>query len=153
MVRLHGGGVCVHVDQNIPCKLLEFRDQTQLESIWISMRPHSLPTEVTSIVVGVVYHSTSNGEPGNVILREHVQKNLDAALLKQSNALINLTGDFNPISTGFKQKYITQVNNLKQLVTFKVARYSFLKKMEIYDLDPYFWKIITCLKIKSSFVM
>ncbi len=36
---------------------------------------------------------------------------------------------------------------------FKVARYSFLKKMEIYDLDPYFWKIITCLKIKNTFVM
>ena len=35
---------------------------------------------------------------------------------------------------------------------FKVARYSFLKKMEIYDLDPYFWKIITCLKIKSTFL-
>ena len=35
----------------------------------------------------------------------------------------------------------------------KVARYSFLKKMEIYDLDPYFWKIITCLKIKSTFAM
>ncbi len=114
-----GGGVCVYVDQNILCKLLEFRDQTEHESIWISMRPHSLPREVTSIVVGVVYHSTSNGEPGNIILREHVQKNLDAALLKQLNALIILTSDFNPTSTGFKQKYITQVNNLKQLVTFK----------------------------------
>ena len=33
-----------------------------------------------------------------------------------------------------------------------MARYSFLKKMEIYDLDPYFWKIITCLKIKSTLV-
>ena len=32
---------------------------------------------------------------------------------------------------------------------FKVARYSFFLKMEIYDLDPYFWKIITCLKIKT----
>ncbi len=114
-----GGGVCVYVNQNIPCKLLEFRDQTELESIWISMRPHSLPREVTSIVVGVVYHSTSNGEPGNIILRKHVQKNLDAALLKQPNALIILTGDFNTNSNGFKQKYITQVNNLKQLVTFK----------------------------------
>ena len=56
---------------------------------------------------------------GNIILREHVQKNLDAALLKQPNALSILTGDFNPTSTGLKQKYITQVNNLKQLVTFK----------------------------------
>ena len=98
---------------------MEFNDQTELESIWISMRPHSLPREVTSIVVGVVYHSTSNGKPENIILRDHVQKNLDAALLKQPNALIILTGDFNPTSTGFNQKYITQVNSLKQLVTFK----------------------------------
>ncbi len=29
----------------------------------------------------------------------------------------------------------------------------FLKKKEIHDLDPYFWKIITCLKIKNTFVM
>jgi hypothetical protein len=35
------------------------------------------------------------------------KKNLDAALLKQPNALIILTGDFNPTSTGFNQKYIT----------------------------------------------
>ena len=35
----------------------------------------------------------------------------------------------------------------------KVAQYSFFLKMEVYDLDPYFWKIITCLKIKSTFVM
>ena len=35
-----------------------------------------------------------------------------------------------------------------RILVLKVARYSFLKKMEIYDLDPYFWKIITCLKIK-----
>ena len=38
-------------------------------------------------------------------------------------------------------------------IAFKVTRYSFFKKMEIYDLDPYFWKIIICLKIKSTFVM
>ena len=67
----------------------------------------------------MVYHSTSNGEPGNIVLRENVRKNLGAALLKQPNALIILTGDFCPTWTGFKQKYITQVNNLKQLVTFK----------------------------------
>ncbi len=29
----------------------------------------------------------------------------------------------------------------------------FKKKMEIYDLDPYFLKVITCLKIKNTFVM
>ncbi len=25
-------------------------------------------------------------------------------------------------------------------------------KLEIYDLDPYFWKIITCLKTKRTFL-
>ena len=38
---------------------------------------------------------------------------------KQPNAIIMLTGGFNHTSTGFKQKYITHVNNLEQLVTFK----------------------------------
>ena len=118
-LRAPGCGVCVYVNQNIPCNLLEFCDQTELESIWISMRPHSLPGEVTSIVLGVIYHSTSNGEPEYIILREHIRKNLDASLVKQPNALIMLTGDLHPTSTGFKQKYITHVNNPKQLVTFK----------------------------------
>lgn len=78
------------------------------------MRPDSLPREVTSILLGVVYHWTSNREPGNILCK-HIQKNLDAALVQQSNAPIMLTADFNPTSTGFKQKYITHVNNLKPL--------------------------------------
>ena len=83
------------------------------------MRPHSLPRQITSIVLGVIYHSTSNREPENVILRDHIQKNLDALLLKQPNALVVLTGDFNPTSTGFQAQYIAGVNPLKQLVSFK----------------------------------
>ena len=31
------------------------------------------------------------------------------------------------------------------------AQYSFLK-MEIYNLHPYFWKLITCVKTKSAFL-
>ena len=83
------------------------------------MRPHSLPRQITSIVLGVIYHSTSDREPENVILRDHIQKNLDALLLKQPNAFVVLTGDFNPTSTGFQAQYIAGVNPLKQLVSFK----------------------------------
>lgn len=83
------------------------------------MRPHSLPRQITSIVLGVIYHSTSNREPENVILRNHIQRNLDALLLMQPNVLVVLTGDFNPTSTGFQTQCITGVNQLKQLVSFK----------------------------------
>ena len=114
-----GGGVCIYLDQKIPCKLLESRDQEEVESLWISMRPHSLPRQITSIVLSVIFHCTSNREPENVILRDHIQKNLDALLLKQPNALVVLTGDFNPTSTGFQAQYIAGVNSLKQLVSFK----------------------------------
>lgn len=40
-------------------------------------------------------------------------------MAKQSNVLVLLTGDFNLTTTGFQEKYITQANHLKQLVTFK----------------------------------
>ena len=97
-----GGGVCIYLVQKIPCKLLQSCDQEEVESLWISMRPRSLPRQITSIVLDVIYHSTSNREPEHVILRDHIQKNLDTLLLKQPNALVVLTGDFNPTATGFQ---------------------------------------------------
>ena len=85
----------------------------------INIIAHSLPRQIACIALDVIYHSTSNREPENVILRDHLQKNLDALFLKQPNALVVLIGDFNSTSTGFRAEYITQVNQLKQLVTFK----------------------------------
>ena len=114
-----GGGVCVYLDHEIPFNRLVSCDQSDVESIWISLRPHKLPREITSIILRVIYHSTSNKEPENVVLRDHVQNNLDSSLFKEPNALVLLTGDFNPSSTGFKMKYITHVNHLKQLISFK----------------------------------
>ena len=111
--------MCIYLDNKIPCKRLEFCDQDGVESIWIQMRQYSLPRKITSIVLGVIYHSTRNKQPDNIILQEHIQKNLDALLSKQPNALVPITGDFNPSSTGFQDKHIVQVNHLKQLVTFR----------------------------------
>ena len=49
-----GGGVCIYLDHKVPCKLQESCNQDEVESIWISMRPHSLPRQITSIVLGVI---------------------------------------------------------------------------------------------------
>lgn len=113
-----GGGVCVYLDSTIPCRRLEQRDQEYVESIWISMTPHNLPRNISSIVLCVIYHSTSNHEPENVVLREHINRNLDVILSKQPNSLVIITGDFNPTSTGLKLKDLTQPNHLKQQVFF-----------------------------------
>ena len=114
-----GGGVCIYLNNRIPCRRLDHCDEEGVESLWISMRPQCLPRNITSIILSVIYHTTSNREPENVILRQHIQRNLDNLLAKQPNALVLITGDFNPTSTGLKSKDLTQANHLKQLVTFK----------------------------------
>ena len=82
-----GGGVCVYLDNKKPCNHLDSCDQSDVESIWVALRPHKLPREITSIILGVIYHSTSNKEPENVVLRDHVQNNLNTLLCKEPNAL------------------------------------------------------------------
>ena len=114
-----GGGVCIYLNSTIPCKRLEQCNEEGIESVWISMRPYYLPRNITSIILSVIYHTTSNRESENIILQQHIQRNLDNLLVNQPNALVILTGDFNPTSTGLKSKDLTQTNHLKQLVTFK----------------------------------
>ena len=117
-VATFGGGVCVYLDQRIPCKILHSCDDNHVESLWLSLRPFSLPREITSIILGVIYHSTRNNNAENVILKDHIQGNLDKLLADQPNALVVITGDFNPNVTGLCQKDITHPNNLTQLVSF-----------------------------------
>ena len=119
-IELLQGEECVfYLDHKVPRKLQESCNQGEVESIWISTRPHSLPRKITSIVLGVICHSSGNYEPENVILRQHIQRNLDTLLSDEPNALVIITGDFNHLTTGFKSKDISQTNHLKQLVTFK----------------------------------
>ena len=104
-----GGGVCVFLDNTIPCKRLTQCEQTDVESLWISLRPHSLPRSISSIILCVIYHSTTNRQPENAVHRDHIRTNLDK-LLMQPNSLVIITGDFNATSTGINPKDLTQPN-------------------------------------------
>ena len=53
-----GGGVCIYLKSTIPSKYLDYCDQSGVESLWVSARPHKLPKQITSIVLAVIYHST-----------------------------------------------------------------------------------------------
>ena len=113
-----GGGVCIYLRQTLPCTRLFQCEQPDVESLWLSLRPHSLLRSISSIILCVVYHSTANGQLENVVLSNHIRSNLDGLLIKQPNALVVIAGDFNPTSTGLKLKDLTQSNNLKQIVKF-----------------------------------
>ena len=65
-----------------------------------------------------MYHSTSNREPENETLCNHICSNLDQLLTDHPNALIIVTGDFNPSSTDLKLKDLTHTDNLTQMVNF-----------------------------------
>ena len=103
-----GGRVCTYLRQTLPCTQLFQCEQPDVESLWLSLRPHSLLRSISSIILCVVYHSTANGQPENVVLSNHIRSNLDVLLMKQPNALVLIAGDFNPTSTSLKLKNLTQ---------------------------------------------
>ena len=57
-------------------------------------------------------------EQENVILRDHIQSNIDNFLTKHPNAMVIVTRDFNPTSTGLDPKSLCIPNHLTQLVKF-----------------------------------
>ena len=69
--------MCFFFKESIPCTRLDQRDQPDCESMWISLRTHSLSRSMSSIILHVVYHSTADVQPENVALCDHVRINLD----------------------------------------------------------------------------
>ena len=121
-----GGGVCMYIHESIPRKQLKDCIEEQVEALWMLLRPQKLPRNITCIIAVVVYHTTTNREPENLTLKDHIQRDLDNLMRKYPNALIVITGNFNPNSTGLKQTYLTSPNHLKQLVTFNTRESNIL---------------------------
>ena len=113
------GGVCLYLRTTYPCTRLFNCEDRNIESLQIILRPFSLPRRVSCIILCVIYHCTVNGEIENAVLCDHVLTNLDTLLVKHPNALVIITGDFNPTSTVFNVKDLTHANNIKKMVNFK----------------------------------
>ena len=115
-------------------------EQTEVESLWIQLRPHSLPRNIPIILLAVIYHSTASNEVENVTLRDHIQRNTESFLLRSPNALVILTGDFNPTSNGLRSDSICRPNNLKQLIKLYtrdsgILDWFFTNRPNIFDLQ------------------
>jgi len=51
-----GGGLAVYVKQGISCSCLSQLTHNELEVLWLLYRPHSMPREVTHLLIGEIYH-------------------------------------------------------------------------------------------------
>ena len=107
--------------ESIPCTRLDQCDQPDCESMWISLRTHSLSRSMSLIILRVVYHSTADVQPENVALCDHIRINLDQLLWHQANSLVIVVRDVNSTSTGLRLNDLRRPNNLKQKVYFKTS--------------------------------
>ena len=107
-----GGGVCIYVNAKLHCRRLSDFESPSIESLWLSIRPRYLPRSISVILLAVIYHSTSAGALENSELYDHIQSSVNSYLSHHPDALVMVTGDFNPVSTGFDEK----LSGLRQIV-------------------------------------
>ncbi len=111
-----GGGICAYVHHSIPAERLTNFQLPGFESLWIHLKSYRLPRHTSTILLGVIYHPPSAKAENNELLIEHVNSNVDSLLNKYPDALIVLTGDFNPNSTNISLSTLARSCGLTQLV-------------------------------------
>ncbi len=104
-----GGGVCVYVNLSIPYKEWSDLEDPAFETKWITLRPKKLPREYPHLLVGVIYHPTTQHRE----MTEHIIKSVDHILSHHPVCGIVLVGDFNQLPD---HGIISQCK-LKQIVT------------------------------------
>ena len=122
----HGGGVAVYVNSSIPCKRLtqlEPQIDSRSEVMWLQIRPLRLPREVSSILLGIVYHPPSLTSEDNQRLYDHVQYVSDSYLNNHPDSLIWVTGDFNPNSTNISSNVFKRVCGVSFVASPKLLRF------------------------------
>ena len=111
-----GGGVCVYVNSAMKARRILDFESPDIEYVWISIRPKWLPRSISVILLAVVYHSTACNAAQNLELYQHIQQNVDSFLCNHPDALVMITGDFDPVSTGFNVNRVRQMTGLTQII-------------------------------------
>ena len=113
-----GGGIAAYVSSSIQCKRLIDKElyESITEAMWIHLKPHRLPRSVSTILLGVVYHSPQATADDNNTLYNHVQETVDCFLKQYPDALICIIGDFNPNSTNISSPIFKRMTGLTQII-------------------------------------
>ena len=68
----------------------------------------------------------SSGADANFELYNHIQRNIDSFLSDHPDALVYITGDFNPVSTSFDEKHLKRLTGLSQIIKVHTRNNSIL---------------------------
>ena len=75
-----GGGVLLYVRDNLIAKRINDLEESDLETMWLTIIPRRLPREYSILVIGAIYH-TPKPTPDSPML-QHIYKSLDTLLQK-----------------------------------------------------------------------
>ena len=85
-----------------------------------------LPRSISAILLAVIYHTTSSCAVENSELYNHIQSNVDSFLCRHPDAVVMVTSDFNPSSTGFNEKHLKIIYVLSQIINVPTRQNSIL---------------------------
>jgi len=135
-----GGGVAVYVKHASLCSHLSHLAHANLEVLWLLYRPHSMPREVTHILIGAVYHPP---KANNAEMLEYLINSMDEVTRTYPHTGILLLGDFNQLPDAQLRSY-----PLHQLTSFATRGNSILDK--IYTNIPSWFQTPTPLPAVSG---
>ncbi|XP_078597693.1 uncharacterized protein LOC144873871 [Branchiostoma floridae x Branchiostoma japonicum] len=88
-----GGVVAVYTKENIPSKQMDVAVPTELECVWVHIRPHWLPRSVSSIALCAVYHPPNS--PHEEALLDFLSKSIDDIRRQYPDVGVVVLGDLN----------------------------------------------------------
>lgn len=87
-----GGGVACYIRTDLSYTRNKDLEKAELECMWISARPKSLPREISQVLVGVVYHPPGSDDR---IMCDHIVNTIDEVSRKHPHTAVVILGDFN----------------------------------------------------------
>lgn len=129
-----GGGLAVYVKQGISCSCLSQLTHNQLEVLWLLYCPHSMPREVTHLLIGAVYHPP---KANNFKMLDYLVTSMDEFTRAHPYTGILLLGDFNQLPDSQLKSF-----PLQQIVTCPTRGNSILDKIYTNVTDWYQTPII-----------
>ena len=112
------GGIAAYIRSCIPCvRLLEAElTGAVTETMWLNVKPFRLLRSVSTILIGIIYHPPHASADDNNMLYSHVQETVDRFLRSHPEALVCVTGDFNPPSTRISPVSFKRISGLTLIV-------------------------------------
>ena len=90
-----GGGVALYIRNDLPFKRWKECENTDYESLWITIRPSRMPRSCSHICVGVVYHPKGGIKATDRAMCDHIISSVDHITKIHPYAGVMIMGDFN----------------------------------------------------------